>query len=169
MRSFIAVVLLFLTGFSPLTSVAADRVEIKGLKVGLTEQEVKKAIKGDLYNHPDFSIGGVSGKSGDTHPLSFIWKDKKLVGFFFKFDPTDFNTLLESVKGKYSQVGCENSEVSTAMGAKFLQISCGTVIGDDRISVVKYGSNITESRLSVFSMDYLIDEGIKRDKKKSDI
>jgi len=146
-----------------------ERVNIKGLKIGLSEKEVEVIINGNLYNHPGFSIGGVTGKSGDMHPLIFSWKDKKVVGFFFKFDPADFDTLLASVKGKYPQVGCKNSEVSTAMGVKFIQISCTTTIGDDRIRVDKYGGNITESRLSVFSMDYLIEEGIKRDKKKSDI
>lgn len=162
MKTVILGMLLFLAGVVH----ANDRVEIKGLKLGITEAEAKKIVGGSLLNHPDFTIAGVPGLSGDNAPVLFTWRDKKLVSFSFRFDPKYFEIMQQAIKGKFPQVGCENSEVSTAMGAKFLQVKCSTSYGDDYIILERFERDISKSVLRVTSRDYMLDVAAKAERAK---
>jgi hypothetical protein len=150
----------FASALLPLTARAQD-IEIKGLRLGMTKQEVQKKIgRLPVLN---FTIAGVEGIDG---PFSPEFYQGKLDSFVFLFDPRDFDEVLSAVKGKYPALTCENSTVTNAMNARFTQTQCNLRDKQGALQLSRYVLNISTSALSLVSDRHIKDSLDKQDKKR---
>jgi hypothetical protein len=146
-------------------TVRAQEIEIKGLRLGMTKQEVQKKI--GRLPVDNFTIAGVQSKYGEFSPEFY---HGKLDSFTFFFDSSDFDQVLSAVKDKYPALICENTTITNAMGARFTQTVCNL---RDKLGVLHLSrylmSNITSSVLSLNSDRYLKDFTDKQNKLKKDL
>ncbi len=134
--------------FAGLHSTAAygQAIEIKGLRLGMTESEVEKKI-GPLPLK-EFTIAGVPSKYS-TVDLNF--HKNKLDSFMFFFDADAFEDVLQAVKSKYPALKCVGSTVSNAMGASFKQVDCKLRNQLGTLSLSRFVSDINTSVLTLAS------------------
>lgn len=166
---------------------AAGTIEIKGLRTGLTIKEVEKIIGGPIFNgftrgttieetkkqldqyhkaqsRKKFSIGGVTEKD-----MSFTWENNKLVSLWFFFYPKDFDKMVDAVKGKYPDLTCSSKQVGNLMGAKFEQLECSVMSGQDGLWLTRFNDDIYTSVLTIQSLQHNRQQSEKQNKEKKDI
>jgi hypothetical protein len=119
-------------------------IEIKGLKIGMTEKKVSNV---GIYG---FTIGGVKSKFPDN-PINLEYYEGKLDRLSFFFTPEGFDAVLEAVKSKYPLLECNDSIVSNAMGASFQQMICILEGSEATLIIRKFTSSIENSSLSLTS------------------
>lgn len=127
-------------------SASADPIELKGLQVGMTKEEVNKKFP----SFEGFTIAGVSSKYSST-PVKIEYRDNKLDFLLFFFDSENFSTVLAAVKEKYPELKCIDSEVSNGMGAKFSQVDCTLSDSVSTLSLSRFVSDVQTSSLTIIS------------------
>jgi hypothetical protein len=134
-------------------------LEIKGLKIGMTEKE---AYDKSIYG---FTIGGVSPKN----PIDLKYHDGKLDRLSFVFTPEGFNAVLEAVKSKYPSLKCNNSSVSNAMGASFQQMICMLESPEATLIIRRFTTSIDTSTLTLTSQRFFDEQDKYKNNTKKDI
>jgi hypothetical protein len=133
--------LVFFTSVILSGNVCAQGIEIKGLRIGMTEDEVEKKI-GRLPVH-DFTIAGIRNKYPISQSLGNVdFYDGKLDYFLFVFNSSAFDEVVSAVKDKYPALICENTTVTNAMGAAFKQTKCTLKDELSLLLLSRYGSQI---------------------------
>jgi hypothetical protein len=141
-----------------------DIIEIKGLQIGMTKEEVKAKI-GTLAAR-DFTIAGVPNKYPFFEPQFY---SDKLDHFVFFFDSKFFNQMLEAVRAKYPALRCEESMVSTGAGGSFTQVKCTLRDSIGVLSLSRFVNDINTSGLSVYSHRFLNEEFKSREQRQKDL
>jgi len=142
-------------------------IEIKGLKIGMTKEEIERNVGKLPLNN--ITIAGVRGKYDDSGPVIIKFYEGKLDVFMFSFDPRYFDDILEAVKNKYPTIGCDNSVVTNAMGASFNQVSCRLKDQSGSLSLSKFSNNINTSTLSLISDRWIKETADKQKEKRKDL
>lgn len=156
-----------------LSSVFAQDIDIKGLKIGMTYQEASKLFKLGEYKKIVFA----TQKNGQTPTFAGVsvdyialhFENKKINSISVKFNSSDYNQVIEPLREKYKNMICDVSVVQNRMGAKFNQEECyvaNDVIG---MSINKYSDNISESYISVYKKATKEEIENNKEKVKKDI
>lgn len=137
--------------FAATTTVFASAdVEIKGLKLGMTREEVQAlhpaGTKGEI-----FTVAGVKSKYAHSNVEQYN-SDGKVIAVMFFFDRDNFEQVFDAVKGKYPKMNCETSSVSNAMGATFQKIECR----HGSLKITNMVSDINTSLLSIVDAEHAI-------------
>jgi len=142
-------------------------IEIKGLRIGMTKEEIESTVGKLPLNN--LTIAGVRGKDDDSTPVIIKFHEGVLDLFMFRFDPGYFDDILGAVKTKYPTIRCENSTVTNAMGASFKQVDCKLKDQSGSLSLIKFGSDIMTSRLSLISDRWFKETAGKQKEKQKDL
>lgn len=150
------------------TSAIVQEIEIKGIKIGMTQEEVEAktgklqfvrtsnfgdwniAVDARFTLPEDFTIAGVAGVRG--HPPSLEFHEGKLDKFSFGFNRSSFSHALEALQGKYPSIQCD------------LVTSRGTICSiDDTNSRLIIGEYVGVSNsVIILSSQRSMDESTKR-------
>jgi len=155
-RSTIGVALLALVCLSAPAQVLGQSLDIKGVRIGMTEAEVNERIG----NAREFTIGGVTSKNPDR-PVGLKYHEGKLDYLAFYFDAKDFSRVQEAVKDKYPSIDCSSSTVTNAMGAKFEQVTCLIADSESSLGLRRFSLDIRTSSI-ILTSKRLFDEMSKR-------
>ncbi len=127
-------------------SVYAQNIEIKGLRLGMTKEEVEEKI-GRLPVR-DFTIAGVREEYGNFAPQFY---DGKLDSLHFFFDSRRFDHVVSAVNEKYPSFACKDNAVTNAMGATFTQTRCTLRDELGNLHMSRFTSDIRRSVLNLQS------------------
>lgn len=141
-----------------------NSIDIKGIYIGMTKTELT-ALHPNLIG---FTVAGVQNKHR-TMPPAYDFKEGKLYYFAFFFDARSFNTVLSAITSKYPHVNCENSPVTTPMGAEYTQTICQVEGPDSVLSVRRFVSNVTTAGLMLASKKMLQERALQGEIDKGDI
>lgn len=124
--------------FALIISCFADEIEIKGLKIGMSKDDVSKIYSitkspsrdGDGYylSQNSFTIGG--SKVFDTRVYFAEDKSDHIEIVLYS---SSFENVLSALKDKYKDLKCVNSEIKNKLGNSFTQTICE--IKDDKSSL----------------------------------
>lgn len=137
------------------------RIEIKGLAVGMTEEEVATASRAQ----GEFTVGAVASKYSHSD-VSLKFFEGRLDTLYFFFAPAGFSDVLAAVKSKFPAIKCSESKTQNRMGAQFLQVECELKQAGASLSIRRLAGDIETSSLSLIS-DRFVQELMDKNKKKS--
>lgn len=141
-------------------------VEIKGLKIGMSEIEIAQKFS----NFDEFTIAGVRGyhiryvmapglrsicmdrcySEVGAKPLSIRFDDNGGLEYWrFSFASLQFSQIKAAVKEKYPSAVCSESVLVNGFGAQFQQETC--IVEDDTsvLSIRRYSSDKNRGALDV--------------------
>ncbi|MDO8946903.1 MAG: hypothetical protein Q7U88_07055 [Desulfocapsaceae bacterium] len=162
MKKILWMVMVVLAVYSPELSFGQD-IEIKGLSLGMSKEKFDKDI--GTNSMKNFTIAGVKS----MYSLRPEFFENNLDAFNFFFDAGKFDDVLSAVTSKYSDIKCEESELSNAMGAHFKQVECELKGNVGTLRIVRFVGDVNTSLLSLWSDRYLKDFTAKRKEKQKDI
>lgn len=141
----------------------AQGIEIKGLRIGMTKEEVEQKI-GSLPAR-DFTIAGARSK----YPFAPKFYDGKLDSFSFFFESGKFEEVVSAVKEKYPDLKCDDSVVTNAMGGSFAQVRCIKADELGALYLSRFVSDIKTSSLAMLSERSKREYEQKRNERKRDL
>lgn len=132
-------------------SVLAKDIEMKGLKIGMTYEEVSKLYKIDNWNFATMKNGKQPTLAGvEVNYMSLEFKNKKLKNISFSFKSKDFHTVFEPIFEKYNDMKCNETKVQNSFGATFNQVECFMIYEKSTMLIYKLQPNdITRSYISI--------------------
>lgn len=132
-------------------SVFAKDIEMKGLKIGMTYEEVSKLYKIDKWSFASMKNGKQPTLAGiEVDYMSLKFKNKKLTDISFSFKSKDFHTVFEPIFEKYNDIKCNETKVQNSFGALFNQIKCKLYDEKSYMSVYKLQpDDITKSYIHI--------------------
>ncbi len=145
----------------PGTLRASDALDIKGLRIGMTREEVREAMP----SSETFTVAGVRGK----YPVGVHFHEDRLDGLSFFFESSKFKTVLEALKEKYPGLRCEISTVVNGLGARFDQVYCKISDANGSINHLSIVNNPSTSVLGLTSKRSLDEMQQKSRERKKDI
>lgn len=161
---------------------SANDLEIKGLKIGMTVDEVNNNIPIKYYimdkvisedsmsdmNGFKFSqIISLAGRKPVTGDVVFFKNISDQINFYFA--SSDFDFILSAVSEKYKNIKCSESTISNIHGALFTQKDCFISDSKSVLSFKKYYPNIDVSRISIKSHRRISEEQKVIESGKKDI
>lgn len=143
--------LLFITML--FSSIFAQDIDIKGLKIGMSFEDASKLFKITKFDNVYFAKLK-NGKeatfaSSEVKYIALRFTDNKITSIAVNLDSSDYSLFIAPLKDKYKSMKCESSIVQNKMGAKFNQEECFMTENDVRMHIEKYSDKITESYISV--------------------
>ncbi len=149
---------------------AQEPEDFKGLKFGMTVEEVRKIMPFGQYACSPVSSGYLCRYPVDPFVFWFTFENGKLATITGDFDPNIFGTLEEAFVSKYGKPHrAEDTAVQNRMGATFQQREL-TWVGDVfTISLQRYGASVTEGFLSVESTKAVLERQKQLEEKKKHI
>jgi hypothetical protein len=144
------------------TAVFGQQIEIKGLRLGMTETEIEKKFGALPLNN--FKIANVTGK----FPVMLAFHEGKLDELMFFFSSNSFNDVRQAVIAKYPEIKCIDSPVTSPTGAKYTQVNCklGDQLGTLRLD--RFVRDIDTSALILTSHRLFQELENKRKEKQTD-
>ena len=149
-----------------LSSLFAQDIDIKGLKIGMTFEEASKLFKFIQYDKKSFArvqdvttFGGVN-----INFMSVNFENDKVRDILITMKPDNFDTVIDALKEKYKMT-CVYSTIQNRMGAKFNQEKCNYIYNGVVLMADKYMNKTTES--SIFVSNLPSDEDMKNEKEKA--
>ncbi len=124
----------------------AQEIEIKEIRLGMTQAEVEKKV-GQLPLQ-NFTIAGVPSKYST---VSVEFHEGKVDSFRFFFNSQDFNDVLGAVQKKYPKLKCENSSVKNSIGMSFTNTDCVLREPLGSLQLSRFVNDISTSVLSLVS------------------
>jgi hypothetical protein len=126
--------------------------DFKGLKFGMTVEEVRKIMPFGQYACSSLSTGYLCRFASDPFVFWFNFENGKLATVNGDFDPAMFGLLEEAFVSKYGKPQkAENSTIQNRMGAAFDQREITWAGNVFAISLHRYGAKVTEGLLVVES------------------
>lgn len=143
-------------------SVFAKDIEMKGLKIGMTYEEVSKLYKIDKWSFASMKNGKQPTLAGvEVDYMSLEFKNKKLTNISFSFKSKDFYTVFEPIFEKYNDMKCNETKVQNSFGAVFNQVRCNLYDEKSYMSIYKLQpDDITKSYITI--SEPLSNEDIKK-------
>lgn len=138
-------------------------LEIKGIRLGMTETEVQEKMDSNLVGY--ITIAGVRSK----YPVGFEYYNGKLDHLTILFDSNEFETIAEAVKAKYPQIKCNTGKVTNGYGASFTQKFCELKGKTGELILFKFLDTIETSCLSLKSNRLIKQNSDEHNKKKKDL
>ena len=163
---YIAVAVSSLTLSVAQTTTDVNEFEIKGIKLGMTEEELIPLI-GNRIRPQDFSIAGVKARTPPAIFDEFI--DGKLSSFTFLFSANSFYTVVIALREKYREIRCVETEVQNRMGAKFTQEDCKLSSNSGVLTIQRYYTDLNTSVLKMRSHETLERARKEIEGKKKDV
>lgn len=148
------------------TTTDVNEFEIKGIKLGMTEDELFSLI-GNRINPREFSVAGVKAKTPPAIFDEFI--DGKLSSFTFLFPANSFYAVVIALKEKYHGIKCVESEVQNRMGAKFIQEDCKLSSLSGILTIQRYYMDLNTAVLKMRSHEILEKARKETEEKKKDV
>lgn len=129
-----------------LSSGSARAIDVSGIKIGMSEEDVTKAV-GPLK---EFTINGVNGYFPDK-PLKTEYRDGGLDQLTFYFLPGRFEKMREAMKEKYPDLACKDTEVPWKEKV-LTQTVCSFQDQEAVLRMIRYLPDIRTSALRLFSI-----------------
>jgi hypothetical protein len=137
------------------SALAEEEVVLKGIHVGMTEQEYDRIVRSDYSGgrkyYYGFTLADISGTTLQT------FEHGVLVSWHFRFAEIDYEQMRDALKSKYT-LECEPSEVQTHGGAAFRQEECFYMSGDTVLSIRRFSGDIRTSSLVLHSASWLVEK-----------
>lgn len=153
---------------------AAPPIEVKGLQIGMTEEQIVAAI-GSMTPR-GLTIAGVPSFYADNHRLpldpgvEIQMEDGKLARFTFLFKARYFEPLQQTFSEKYPAMRCSDSSVTTGSGARLTQTECELQDAQSRLSVRRFVGDINTAGLVLESREHTSREAVRaREVRRKDI
>ena len=124
----------------------ARAFDVNGIKIGMSEEDVNKAI-GPVK---EFTIGGVYGYYPDK-PVKTEYRDGGLDQLTFYFLPGRFEKMREAMKEKFPDLECKDTEVPWK--EKILTQTVCSLQGQEAVlRIIRYVPDLRTSALRLFSI-----------------
>lgn len=134
------------------SSLFAQDIDIKGLKIGMSFEDASKLFKLSKSGNISFATNKDGTKptfaSKKIDFLGLKFENNKIREIALKIQSDHYDTIIAPLKDKYKMV-CESSIIQNRMGAKFNQEECVFISNDVQMNVTKYSQNINESFILV--------------------
>lgn len=146
-------------------SFAETEIEIKGVKIGMDKELCEKITTSNMTT--DFTIAGIYAIS-KFYPVTLDFNGDKLDRFTFLFNSSDFDTMLDAVKSKYTDLKCVDSVVTNNFGAEFDNKNCQLQNTTTVLNLIKY-IDLKTSALSLTSHEYIKKYLDKKNERNKDL
>ena len=141
-------VILTLLVFTPYA--LAQEVELKGLKIGMTLDEVKKIYPSGRPRTGEFSVARIVPAFPDLG-VAIKYDNDKLSRLSFFFKSRDFFEMRDTLKLKYDNLRCVDTVLTDRHGRQLQQINCSY----KELHLERYaGGDLTVSHLELLSDAY---------------
>jgi hypothetical protein len=144
------------------TAALAQRIEINGLRLGMTKTEIEK--KFGALPLKDFKIAKVSGK----FPVRLAFHEGKLDELMFFFSSDSFNDVHKAVTSKYPLIACTDSTLTSPTEKKFTQVNCKMKDQLGTLRLDRFVRDIDTSALILISDRLFQELETKRKEKQTD-
>lgn len=125
-------------------------VELKGIYLGMTEQEFERITQAFARSTPDFYLGTFTLADVRPRHLEGTFENGVLVQWHFRFGHYDFEKMRDALKTRYD-LKCELGTVRTKGGVEFDHENCVYNVGDARLALSSRFFDIETSSLLITS------------------
>lgn len=146
-----------ITVFCLLAATSAFSQEIKGIRLGMTREEVIAVDPNIVANSIRLTVAGVSSKYIHSSPVKFN-AEGKVNAFIFFFSAESFDTVRDAFQAKYPSMKCVQTQVQDRMGASFTDETCVY----QSLMLEKFVNDIKTSAISLEDERDLIEKAAKR-------
>jgi hypothetical protein len=138
----------------------AQEVEIKGLRIGMTLDEVKKLYPSGYPRAGEFSVARIV-PAFPALGVAIKYDNDKLSRLSFIFKSRDFFEMRDTLKLRYENLRCVDSVLVDNHGRQFTQINCSY----KELRLERYfGGDLTVSHLELMSDAYREERAREREK-----
>ena len=156
----------------------ATEVEIKGLKIGITKDDISKIYQikkfplKDKLNRDKYYLSGdmITIADSKIFDMELFFVDDKVDYINITLYSSSFDKVLDAIKGKYNNVKCTNYEIKNKLGNSFTQTECQVNDGKSYLFIKRFFElNMDRSVLEIKSNNIMQEEQKNINSYKKDI
>lgn len=163
--------LLFMVSTHALAQQEDVALDIKGIRLGMSKDQVASIVREANANGGGFGIGGVRPREKSRRGLTVYddYAEGKLDAFSVLFEASAFEAVEMAVRTKYPSVTCLDSPSRTFSGVELTQRTCVVHGRGERIVLSRYLSDVREGFLQLVSQRYYDERKARREIEKHDL
>jgi hypothetical protein len=152
----------------------AGDIKLKNYEIGMPFVQLKTKTRcqpdGDgrrtcYIGSPNLTVGG----EAITGIMIKFDTSGRADQIMMRYKSVSHDAIKAAITGKYKGVVCQQSDVTTRMGVKFVNESCLLTTTTELLSFSRYGSNVDDGTIILASAKRIADHSAKAEAKASDI